>query len=220
MGRWMSPDWSAKEDPVPYAKLDDPQSLNLYQYVGNNPLNRADADGHDPTDPDCRCLALGQAITHTEIVVHAALVNALVDIRDAVRAMNGTEPAMLKEPAAPAVPVGVAGGPQAAPAPATPAAGDKQTQPLVGNNPKDGGTRTNTDLPGGHDAATGTFGEQTAGQNVRTDPNTGHQVSEDGSRLRLNPDGTARVDLPNRGTKPNGETVHFNNPDPKPPLPK
>jgi hypothetical protein len=30
MGRFMSPDWSAKVEPVPYAKLDDPQSLNLY----------------------------------------------------------------------------------------------------------------------------------------------------------------------------------------------
>ena len=26
MGRFMSPDWSAKEEPVPYAKLDDPQT--------------------------------------------------------------------------------------------------------------------------------------------------------------------------------------------------
>ena len=43
----MSPDWSAKEEPVPYAKLDDPQSLNLYAYVRNNPLSRVDADGHD-----------------------------------------------------------------------------------------------------------------------------------------------------------------------------
>jgi len=51
MGRFMSPDWSAKEDPVPYAKLDDPQSLNLYGYVGNNPLNRRDPDGHQ--DPSC-----------------------------------------------------------------------------------------------------------------------------------------------------------------------
>jgi hypothetical protein len=50
MGRFMSPDWSAKEDPVPYAKLDDPQTLNLYSYVGNNPLVRADADGHAPGD--------------------------------------------------------------------------------------------------------------------------------------------------------------------------
>jgi RHS repeat-associated protein len=46
MGRFMSPDWSAKEEPVPYAVLSDPQSLNLYAYVRNNPLVRIDADGH------------------------------------------------------------------------------------------------------------------------------------------------------------------------------
>ena len=46
VGRWLSPDWSAKAEPVPYAKLDNPQSLNLYSYVGNNPLSRIDADGH------------------------------------------------------------------------------------------------------------------------------------------------------------------------------
>jgi RHS repeat-associated protein len=46
MGRFLSPDWSAKAEPVPYAKLDDPQSLNLYAYVRNNPLSRIDADGH------------------------------------------------------------------------------------------------------------------------------------------------------------------------------
>ncbi|MGA2891194.1 MAG: RHS repeat-associated core domain-containing protein [Terracidiphilus sp.] len=46
MGRFMSPDWSTKEEPVPYAKMDDPQSLNLYAYVGNNPLDRTDLDGH------------------------------------------------------------------------------------------------------------------------------------------------------------------------------
>jgi len=47
MGRWMSPDWSTKEDPVPYAKMDNPQSLNLYSYVWNNPLKSIDPDGHD-----------------------------------------------------------------------------------------------------------------------------------------------------------------------------
>jgi len=46
MGRFLSPDWSTKAEPVPYAKLDDPQSLNLYAYVRNNPLTRVDADGH------------------------------------------------------------------------------------------------------------------------------------------------------------------------------
>ena len=46
MGRFMSPDWSAKEDPIPYAKLDDPQSLNLYRYVLDNPMASIDTDGH------------------------------------------------------------------------------------------------------------------------------------------------------------------------------
>jgi hypothetical protein len=46
MGRSLSPDWSVKITPVPYAKLSDPQSLNLYAYVLNNPLSHADADGH------------------------------------------------------------------------------------------------------------------------------------------------------------------------------
>lgn len=43
----MSPDWADKPEAVPYSDLTDPQSLNLYGYVRNNPLSRADADGHD-----------------------------------------------------------------------------------------------------------------------------------------------------------------------------
>jgi RHS repeat-associated protein len=45
-GRWLSPDWSAQAEPVPYAKLGDPQTLNLYAYVGNNPLVGIDPYGH------------------------------------------------------------------------------------------------------------------------------------------------------------------------------
>src|SRR5580658_5110230 len=45
-GRFLSPDWSAKVTPVPYATFADPQSLNLYAYVRNNPLTRVDPDGH------------------------------------------------------------------------------------------------------------------------------------------------------------------------------
>jgi RHS repeat-associated protein len=45
-GRFMSPDWSPTPEPVPFADLDDPQSLNLYAYVKNNPINRIDAGGH------------------------------------------------------------------------------------------------------------------------------------------------------------------------------
>ena len=45
-GRFTSPDWSTKAEPVPYATLDNPQSFNLYVYVGNNPLSRTDPTGH------------------------------------------------------------------------------------------------------------------------------------------------------------------------------
>lgn len=58
VGRWMSPDWSVEVEPVPYAKLDDPQSLNLYSYVYNNPVRGVDVEGHfGETDLD---LALNQ----------------------------------------------------------------------------------------------------------------------------------------------------------------
>jgi RHS repeat-associated protein len=46
MGRFMTPDWAARPTAVPYAVFGDPQSLNLYTYVRNDPVSRADADGH------------------------------------------------------------------------------------------------------------------------------------------------------------------------------
>jgi RHS repeat-associated protein len=45
-GRWVSPDWSAAPSGVPYAAFTNPQSLNLYAYVGNDPIDGQDADGH------------------------------------------------------------------------------------------------------------------------------------------------------------------------------
>jgi RHS repeat-associated protein len=45
-GRWLSPDWSAIPAPVPYADLTNPQTLNLYQFVGNNPESFSDEMGH------------------------------------------------------------------------------------------------------------------------------------------------------------------------------
>lgn len=45
-GRFTTPDWSAKPQPVPYADVSNPQSLNLYAYVRNNPLTNWDPDGH------------------------------------------------------------------------------------------------------------------------------------------------------------------------------
>jgi RHS repeat-associated protein len=46
MGRWMSPDWSADPDPIPYADPENPQTLNLYGYLSNNPVSGSDPDGH------------------------------------------------------------------------------------------------------------------------------------------------------------------------------
>ncbi|MHB8542211.1 MAG: RHS repeat-associated core domain-containing protein [Candidatus Acidiferrales bacterium] len=46
MGRWVTPDWSAIPAPVPYANLTNPQTLNLYQYVEDDPETFADLDGH------------------------------------------------------------------------------------------------------------------------------------------------------------------------------
>jgi len=46
MGRFMSPDWSARAEAVPYSILSDPQTLNLYAYMHNNPLGGIDPDGH------------------------------------------------------------------------------------------------------------------------------------------------------------------------------
>jgi RHS repeat-associated protein len=57
LGRWVSADWSPTPIPVPYADFHDPQSLNLYQFVGGNPASKADPDGH--CFPLCLALAGG-----------------------------------------------------------------------------------------------------------------------------------------------------------------
>ncbi len=50
-GRWLSADWSAVPAPVPYANLTNPQTLNLYAMVRDNPETFADLDGHVETIP-------------------------------------------------------------------------------------------------------------------------------------------------------------------------
>jgi RHS repeat-associated protein len=55
LGRWLSADWSSVPAPVPYANLTNPQTLNLYAMVNDNPESFADLDGHcgviDPGAP-------------------------------------------------------------------------------------------------------------------------------------------------------------------------
>jgi RHS repeat-associated protein len=43
----MSPDWDSDPGAIPFADHSNPQSLNLYGYVQNNPLTNTDPDGHE-----------------------------------------------------------------------------------------------------------------------------------------------------------------------------
>jgi RHS repeat-associated protein len=69
-GRFMSPDWSGKPQGVPYAKFDDPQSLNLYSYVENNPVSGIDMDGHENCH-DCRAVldAISRGLSTSDALV-------------------------------------------------------------------------------------------------------------------------------------------------------
>jgi len=72
LGRWMSPDWAAKPEAVPYSDLGDPQSLNLYSYVRNVPTSRADPDGHE----DAATAVMGWVVSHPQA---AAAIAATAD---------------------------------------------------------------------------------------------------------------------------------------------
>ena len=52
-GRWLTPDLGDADDghpePLPYSDLNDPQTWNLYSYVGNSPVSNTDPDGHNYT---------------------------------------------------------------------------------------------------------------------------------------------------------------------------
>jgi len=73
LGRFMTPDWDASPEPVPYADFSDPQSINQYVYVRNNPLLRVDLDGHDGYDTRMILIGTGELVVgFTSAVVGAA----------------------------------------------------------------------------------------------------------------------------------------------------
>lgn len=87
MGRFMSPDWSAQAEPVPYARFDNPQSLNLYSYVLGNPLRANDPDGH------CGWSELGQCFSnlwnYSHFVTNGELNGALAsDAQNALKTLS------------------------------------------------------------------------------------------------------------------------------------
>jgi RHS repeat-associated protein len=70
LGRFMTPDWAAKPMTVPYADFGNPQSLNLYSYVKNNPMTLMDPNGHCETDGENHgwlwCVAHALGLTETQ----------------------------------------------------------------------------------------------------------------------------------------------------------
>jgi hypothetical protein len=68
----MIPDRATKPNAVPYADFTDPRSLNLYSYVRNNPLWKAELDGHDYLCLPCIAAALTQLIAEHPRSVQAA----------------------------------------------------------------------------------------------------------------------------------------------------
>jgi RHS repeat-associated protein len=109
-GRWLSADWSSVPVAVPYAVLSNPQTLNLYSMVSDDPETSADLDGHcgditQPCDPHlpkpyypntagergahCICASAASAV-HTlfrlgevvvrDVTIAATVVSAVVTI--------------------------------------------------------------------------------------------------------------------------------------------
>lgn len=130
-GRFMQPDWAAKPTDVPYANFGNPQSLNLYSYVQNNPTTMGDPDGHccDFNDVMNFTTALGNAWgsdnllgagrqeqTTTAGKIGAAFGDTGATIQGAGEALFGGGEALVTSPAAatgvgalvPAVGVGIA----------------------------------------------------------------------------------------------------------------
>ena len=75
MGRFMIPDWAAKPTSVPYAHFGNPQSLNLYSYVQNNPTTVGDPDGHGDAGTFCNTQCrYGTPVSEGELQVEKGIV--------------------------------------------------------------------------------------------------------------------------------------------------
>ena len=116
MARFISPDSSEGPDPVPFGDLGDPQSLNLYTYLTNNPLSNVDDDGHDGAAPAATC--------------GGGIGGLVCRLRQALRgggAGGGSNPPSPPPPSPPGVPEG---------APGTPTGPLMQAQQNARSNPR------------------------------------------------------------------------------------
>jgi RHS repeat-associated protein len=92
LGRFMTPDWSAAPEAVPYANLENPQSLNLYNYVLNNPVSSTDRDGHwclFGLGTTCSTKSKGSVKEVGGAAVAASGANALAELGDFLGELGG-----------------------------------------------------------------------------------------------------------------------------------
>jgi RHS repeat-associated protein len=85
LGRFMTPDWAAKPTNVPYANFGNPQSLNLYSYVNNNPTTTRDPDGHCLEDA---CVIEGGIVVTAMAVSYLSSPPGQQMLRNAVRGIT------------------------------------------------------------------------------------------------------------------------------------
>jgi RHS repeat-associated protein len=81
-GRWLSSDWSATPVPVPYANLSNPQTLNLYAMVADDPESFADLDGH--CDPLCPFVTAVSMEIGSFLARHPDVVDAFQAVRESM----------------------------------------------------------------------------------------------------------------------------------------
>jgi RHS repeat-associated protein len=96
-GRWLSADWSSVPAPVPYANLSNPQTLNLYAMVADDPESFADLDGHDRNQSGCT-VGDADSCTVNKTLHGMGLPPTTTDQADAVfHAAEATSAAMVAE---------------------------------------------------------------------------------------------------------------------------
>lgn len=187
-------------DPVEVREEGD--NFNRYAYAHNNPYTVKDPDGRDGirfyTQPHLRMAT--PTVTQAEAAFISDAATAIA-IDFAFGGPSGEGMAIF---------TGLRAGRVANKA--DNAAGGVTSQPLLGRNPRNGGSRTNTDLgPGGNRAsAKAIFRNQAEGQTLTEKMDKGgfRTTAENGVQIRHNPDGSSRVELPGRGPRKNGESIH------------